>query len=221
MLSGTVGAGKTATQRRELWLLPGAGGGSPARRGVGGEWAAFLFRHSFSSSLYGGCCPAWAAGRLPGVGHGVRGEGPSLIGCGAARAPRKKRGFSLCLGADVCSRSRQSVSFFKGNTLLPAPPYSPFCGNAKAVSLAGLYLVRRVSRGRRRSVRPLGVRDRLRARAIAAIVAWVEGGTLAGGRQRRADGQGELRAAKQCRPARIKRKKRVFSVKGQAVWFEP
>ena len=32
----------------------------------------------------------------------------------------------------------------------PAPPYSPFCGNAKAVPLAGLYLVRRVSRGHRR-----------------------------------------------------------------------
>ena len=32
----------------------------------------------------------------------------------------------------------------------PAPPYSPFYGSAKAVSLAGLYLVRRVSRGRRR-----------------------------------------------------------------------
>ena len=29
----------------------------------------------------------------------------------------------------------------------PAPPYSPFCGNAKIVSLAGLYPVRRVSRG--------------------------------------------------------------------------
>ena len=29
----------------------------------------------------------------------------------------------------------------------PAPPYSPFCGNAKAVSLMGQYLARRVSRG--------------------------------------------------------------------------
>ena len=72
---------------------------------------------------------------LPGMGGrsparrgagGERGKSRPLIGWGAARALRKKRGFSLCLGADVCSRSRQSVSFFKGNTLPPAPPYSPF-----------------------------------------------------------------------------------------------
>ena len=29
------------------------------------------------SLLSCGCCPAWAAGRLPGAGHGVRGEDPS------------------------------------------------------------------------------------------------------------------------------------------------
>ena len=81
----------------------------------------FIF---FFSSLHCGCCPAWAAGRLPGAGHGVRGVSYPLIGCNAARALRKKRGFSLCLGADVCSRSRQSVSFFKGNTL-PLHPRTP------------------------------------------------------------------------------------------------
>ena len=133
---GTVGAGKTAAQRRELRLLPGAGGGSPARRGAWGE--------------RGGC--------------------PSTP---------------------------------------PAPPYSPFCGSAKAVSLAGLYLVRRVSRGRRREpsrpFRPGDVRAccgapfALRASGIAFAPApslqqrQRRRGCPAGGRQGMSDGQGEHR----------------------------
>ena len=35
---------------------------------------------SFCSSLACGCCPAWAAGRLPGAGHGVRGGKGGLRG---------------------------------------------------------------------------------------------------------------------------------------------
>ena len=67
----------------------------------------------------------------------------------------------------------------------PCTPVLPFCGNAEGVSVIGLYPVRRVSRGASartfpalwagrcprllwRSVRPSGVRDRLRARDIAA-----------------------------------------------------
>ena len=99
--------------------------------------AAILFCFSSSSSfssLHRGCCPAWAAGRLPGAGHGVRGVSYPLSGCNAARALRKKRGFSLCLGADVCSRSRQSVSFFKGNTL-PLHPRTPLFAVTRKESL--------------------------------------------------------------------------------------
>ena len=85
-----------------------SGGGSPARRGAGdARRGGHLYLYlEFSSAC--GCCPARAAGRLPGAGHGVRGGDPSTP---------------------------------------PAPPYSPFCGNAKAVSLMGQYLARRVSRG--------------------------------------------------------------------------
>ena len=94
----------------------------------------FCFSSSSFSSLHRGCCPAWAAGRLPGAGHGVRGVSYPLSGCNAARALRKKRGFSLCLGADVCSRSRQSVSFFKGNTL-PLHPRTPLFAVTRKESL--------------------------------------------------------------------------------------
>ena len=157
-----------------------------------------------------GCCPAWAAGRLPGAGQRVRGR-PFYYGILFFFLV-----WRLLPGAGGRSPARRGAWGERGGcpSTPPAPPYSPFCGNAKAVPLAGLYLVRRVSRGRRREPsRPFrpgdvraccgapsalaGVRDRLRARAIAATVAWVEGVTLAGGttgegrRVRRASGGGK------------------------------
>ena len=55
-----------------------SGGGSPARRGVGdARRGGHLYLYlEFSSAC--GCCPARAAGRLPGVGHGVRGAAAPL-----------------------------------------------------------------------------------------------------------------------------------------------
>ena len=142
-----------------------------------------------------GRCPAWAAGRLPGAGHGVRGAAALLLGCCAARALRKKRGFSLCLGADVCSPSRQRVSFFKGNSLPPAPPYSPLFGTAKEVFFIGLYPARRVSRGRRRGPsRPCRVRS-----APAAALRPPSGRTGSPSRPRHRCASAEGRRARPCR----------------------
>ena len=63
---------------RGLRLLPGTGGGSPARRGAGdARRGGHLYLYlEFSSAC--GCCPARAAGRLPGAGHGVRGAAAPL-----------------------------------------------------------------------------------------------------------------------------------------------
>ena len=123
----------------------------------------FCFSSSSFSSLHRGCCPAWAAGRLPGAGHGVRGVSYPLSGCNAARALRKKRGFSLCLGADVCSRSRQSVSFFKGNTLPPAPPYSPFAATRRVSFLLDCTPAAACRMGHRRGPSPACGRGDVRA----------------------------------------------------------
>ena len=93
-----------------------------------------------------GCCPAWAAGRLPGAGQRVRGR-PFYYGILFFFLV-----WRLLPGAGGRSPARRGAWGERGGcpSTPPAPPYSPFCGNAKAVPLAGLYLVRRVSRGHRR-----------------------------------------------------------------------
>ena len=135
------------------------GGRSPARRGAWGEAGGGGLTLPFFFFL--------ASRLLPGAG----GRSPARRGAWGERGRRP--------------------------STPPAPPYSPLGGNAKIVSLMGLYPARRVSRGASartfpglwpgrcprllwRSVRPAGVRDRLRARAIAASAARAGRGEPAG-----------------------------------------
>ena len=109
----------------------------------GGRSAQGKRRHSVVNC---GCCPERAAGRLPGAGQRVRGR-PFYYGILFFFLV-----WRLLPGAGGRSPARRGAWGERGGcpSTPPAPPYSPFCGNAKAVPLAGLYLVRRVSRGRRR-----------------------------------------------------------------------
>ena len=96
--------------------------------------------------LFCGCCPAWAEGCLsascfffhPFI-H------PSILFCSFL-------GLRLLPGVGGRSPARRGAWSERGRgpSTPPAPPYSPFCGNAKVVSVMRQYPARRVSRGRRR-----------------------------------------------------------------------
>ncbi len=109
--------------------------------------------------MYRGFCPARAAGRLPGAGHGVRGENPLYTPCTPVLPFVREREICLLSWAAPIRR----VSCGASARTFPAVP-------------AG-----RCPRLLRRSVRPAGVRERLRARDTLHQRQGAEGETLPGG----------------------------------------